>query len=208
MAFKTSKFFPYAFKILSKECFAFGIKWHNSPSMKIVSSSLWERLRRQVLQSTSRPCRLPLATLRLKAKLFNISNDVTKDAFNEHTHERCPRDDRKIVLAEDGPRRYFSSFNCYFNCRKIQSPQRNIARSHISTSPNGLKLIDFTGARYMFVCNTAFLDRKTQNHVDHIEIDRRHFCNALDVRSIRGFNIKTDNCLSRLVRSQKVAINE
>ncbi|XP_050331585.1 uncharacterized protein LOC126760169 [Bactrocera neohumeralis] len=78
---------------------------------------------------------------------------------------------------------------------------------HDETSPNGLRLIDFAGARNMVICSTRFQhkkihqatwlspDRKTTNQIDHVVIDGRHVPSVLDVRALRGPNIDSDHYL-------------
>ncbi|XP_054082617.1 uncharacterized protein LOC128920129 [Zeugodacus cucurbitae] len=75
---------------------------------------------------------------------------------------------------------------------------------HDETSPSGLRLIDFAGARNMVVCSTRFQhkkihqatwlspDRNTRNQIDH---DGRHVTCVLDVRTLREPNIDSDQYL-------------
>ncbi|XP_067647953.1 craniofacial development protein 2-like [Eurosta solidaginis] len=165
-----------------------------------------ERLCRQLLAFT--PGDERLAAIRIKAKFFNISfvcshapteekGDEVKDAFYEQlerTYERCPRHDIKVVLGD-------------FNARVAKSvfgPTVGEYSLHNETSPNGLRLIDFSGARNMVVFSTRFMhknihqatwlspDGNTRNQIDRVVIDRRHASSVLDVRTIRGPNIDSD----------------
>ena len=169
-----------------------------------------ERLRRQVLSFT--PVDERLATIRIKARFFNISlicahapteekDDATKDSFYERlerSYERCPRHDIKIVLGD---------FNARVGKEGIFGPTVGKFSLHNETSGNGQRLIDFAGARNMVVCSTRFQhkkihqatwlspDRKTRNQIDHVVIDGRHASSVLDVRTIRGPNIDSDHYL-------------
>ncbi|XP_049304006.1 uncharacterized protein LOC125776321 [Bactrocera dorsalis] len=169
-----------------------------------------ERLRRRVLSFTAVNERL--ATIRIKARFFNISlicahaptqekDDVTKDAFYEcleRTYVRCPRHDVKIVLGD---------FNARVGKEDIFGTTVGKFSLHDETSPNGLRLIDFAGARNMVICSTRFQhkkiyqatwlspDRKTTNQIDHVVIDGRHVSSVLDVRALRGPNIDSDHYL-------------
>ncbi|XP_049301896.1 craniofacial development protein 2-like [Bactrocera dorsalis] len=157
-----------------------------------------ERLRRRLLSFTA--VNELLATIRIKARFFNISlicahapteekDDVTKDAFYEcleRTYERCPRHDVKIVLGD---------FNARVGKEGIFGTTVGKFSLHEETSPNGLRLIDFAGARNMVICSTRFQhkkilqatwlspDRKTTNQIDHVVIDGRHVSSVLDVRA-------------------------
>ncbi|XP_054082831.1 craniofacial development protein 2 isoform X1 [Zeugodacus cucurbitae] len=169
-----------------------------------------ERLRRRVLAFT--PVDERLATIRIKARFFNITlicahapteekDDVTKDAFYERlerTYERCPRHDVKVVLGD---------FNARVGKEGVFGTTAGKFSLHDETSPNGLRLIDFAGARNMVVCSTRFQhkkihqatwlspDRNTRNQIDHVVIDGRHVSCVLDVRTLRGPNIDSDHYL-------------
>ncbi|XP_054086336.1 craniofacial development protein 2 isoform X1 [Zeugodacus cucurbitae] len=169
-----------------------------------------ERLRRRVLAFT--PVDERLATIRIKARFFNISlicahapteekDDVTKDAFYERlerTYERCPRHDVKVVLGD---------FNARVGKEGVFGTTVGKFSLHDETSPNGLRLIDFAGVRNMVVCCTRFQhkkihqatwlspDRNTRNQIDHVVIDGRHVSCVLDVRTLRGPNIDSDHYL-------------
>ncbi|XP_050337803.1 craniofacial development protein 2-like [Bactrocera neohumeralis] len=169
-----------------------------------------ERLRRRVLSFTAMNERL--ATIRIKARFFNISlicahapteekDDVTKDAFYEcleRTYEGCPRHDVKIVLGD---------FNERVGKEGVFGTTVGKFGLHDETSPNGLRLIDFAGARNMVICSTRFQhkkihqatwlspDRKNTNQIDHVVIDGRHVSSVLDVRALRGPNIDSDHYL-------------
>ena len=74
---------------------------------------------------------------------------------------------------------------------------------HSTTSPNGVRLIDFAAARNMVVCSTRIQhrnihqttwlspDRSTRNQID----DGRHVSNVLNVRTFRGPNMDSDHFL-------------
>ncbi|XP_050339410.1 craniofacial development protein 2-like [Bactrocera neohumeralis] len=167
-----------------------------------------ERLRRRVLSFTRVNERL--ATIRIKARLFNISlicahapteekDDVTKDAFYEcleRTYESCPRHYVKIVLGD---------FNARVGKEGVFGTTVGKFSLHDETFPNGLRLIDFAGARNMVICSTKFQrkkihqatwlfpDRKTNNQIDHVVIDGRYVSDVLDVRALRGPNIDWDH---------------
>ncbi|XP_062123260.1 craniofacial development protein 2-like [Drosophila sulfurigaster albostrigata] len=157
------------------------------------------RLRHHVSNFT--PVSERLATIRVKARFFNLSiicahapteekDDAAKDAFYarlEDTYDRCPNHDVKIILGD-------------FNAR----------------------LIDFAAARNMVVSSTRFRhldihkatwlspDQKTRNQIDHVVIDGRHASSVMDVRTFRGVNIDSDHYLvaakirMRLCRAKNV----
>ncbi|XP_054091892.1 craniofacial development protein 2-like [Zeugodacus cucurbitae] len=169
-----------------------------------------ERLRHRVL--AFHPVDERLTTIRIKARFFNISlicahapteekDDVTKDAFYERLeriYERCPRHDVKVVLGD---------FNARVGKEGVFGTAVGKFSLHDETSPNGLRLIDFAGARNMVVCSTGFQhkkihqatwlspDRNTRNQIDHVVIDGRHVSCVLDVRTLRGPNIDSDHYL-------------
>ncbi|XP_050338963.1 craniofacial development protein 2-like [Bactrocera neohumeralis] len=169
-----------------------------------------ERLRRRVLSFT--PVIERLATIRIKARFFNISlicantpteekDEVTKDAFYERlerAYESCPRHDVKIMLG---------GFNAKVGKEGIFGTTVGKFSLHDEISPNGLRLIDFAGARNMVICSTRFQhkkihqatwlspDRKTTNQIDHVVKDGKHVSSVLDVRALRGPNIDSDHYL-------------
>ncbi|XP_054085589.1 craniofacial development protein 2-like [Zeugodacus cucurbitae] len=169
-----------------------------------------ERLRRRVLAFT--PVDERLATIRIKARFFNISlicahapteekDEVIKDTFyerRERTYERCRRHDVKIVLGD---------FNARVGKEGVFGTTVGKFSLHDETSPNGLRLIDFAGARNMVICSTRFQhkkihqatwlspDRITRNQIDHVVIDGRHVSSVFDVRTLRGPNIDSDHYL-------------
>ena len=89
-----------------------------------------------------------LATIRIKAKFFNIilicahapteDKDVeTKDMFNERLerqYDRCPDHDIKIVSGD---------FNAKIGKENIFGPTVGKFRLYDETSDNGMRLIDF-----------------------------------------------------------------
>ena len=101
-----------------------------------------------------------LAKIRIKAKFHNISlicahvptkeNDVAvKDAFFanlEDLCDKCPVHD-KIVLRD---------FNAKIGQEAIFGSTVGQFSLHSTTSPNDVRLIDFTAARNMVVCSTSF----------------------------------------------------
>lgn len=188
-----------------------------------------ERLRNLVLQFT--PVNERLATIRIKAKYFNISficahapteekDDATKEEFYERldeVFERCPRHDVKVVLGD---------FNAKVGKEGIFGPAVGNHSLHESTSDNGMRLIDFAVARNMVVSSTRFKhrsihkatwlspDQKTRNQIDHVLIDGRHSSSVMDVRTIRGANIDSDHFLvaaklrTRLSTAKKVSAQQ
>ncbi|XP_049302044.1 craniofacial development protein 2-like [Bactrocera dorsalis] len=167
-----------------------------------------ERLRRRVFSFTPENERLD--TIHIKARFFNISlicahapteekDDVTKDACYEcleRTYESCPQHDVKIVLGD---------FNARVGKEGIFGTTVGKFSLHEETTPNGLRLIDFAGARNIIIFSTRFQhkkihqatwrspDRKTTNHIDHFVIDVGHVSSVLDVRVLRGPNIDSDH---------------
>lgn len=153
-----------------------------------------------------------LATIRIKAKFFNISlicahaptedkDEQTKDIFYERlerAYDRCPDHDIKIVLGD---------FNAKLGKENIFGPTVGKFSLHEETSDNGMRLTDFAAAKNMVVSSTKFRhldihkatwlspDQKTRNQIDHVVIDGRHSSSVLDVRSIRGANIDSDHYL-------------
>ena len=153
-----------------------------------------------------------LATIRIKAKFYNISlicahapteekDDAVKDAFYaklEDLYDKCPAHDVKMVLGD---------FNAKVRQEGIFGPTVGQFSLHTTTSPNGLRLIDFAAARNMVVCSTRFQhldihkatwlspDRSIRNQIDHVVIDGRHASNVLDVRTFRGPNMDSDHYL-------------
>ena len=78
---------------------------------------------------------------------------------------------------------------------------------HLTTSPNGVRLIDFAEARKIVVCSINLQhvdihkatwmspDRSTRYQIYHVVIDGRHVSNVLDVRTFRGPNMNSDHFL-------------
>ncbi|XP_067633265.1 craniofacial development protein 2-like [Eurosta solidaginis] len=169
-----------------------------------------ERLCRKVLAFT--PVGERLAAIRIKANFFNISficahasteekDDEVKDTFYEQlerTYERCPRHDIKAVLGD---------FNARVGKEGVFGPKVGKLSLHNENSPNGLRLIDFVGARNMVISSTKFMhkkihqptwlspDQETRNQIDHVVIDGRHASSVLDVCTIRGSNIDSGHYL-------------
>ena len=169
-----------------------------------------ERLRNLVLQFT--PVNERLATIRIRAKFFNISlicahapteekDDELKDTFYEkldEVYERCPRHDVKIVIGD---------FNAKVGREGIFGSTVGKFSLHDVTSANGLRLIDFAAARNMVISSTRFQhldihkatwlspDQRTRNQIDHVLIDGRHSSSILDVLTIRGANMDSDHFL-------------
>ena len=153
-----------------------------------------------------------LATIRIKAKFFNISllcahaptedkDEQTKDMFYERLereYDRCPDHDIKIVLGD---------FNAKIGKERIFGPTIGQFSLHDETSDNGMRLSGFAAAKNMVVSSTRFRhldihkatwlspDQETRNQIDHVVIDGRHSSSVLDVRSIRGANIDSDHYL-------------
>lgn len=170
-----------------------------------------KRLRHLVSKFT--PISERIATIRIKAKFFNITiicahaptnkkDDATKDDFYERLEEvydRCPGHDIKIVLGD---------FNAKIGRENVFSP--TVGRFSIhedTTTDNAIRLIDFAAARNMVISSTRFqhLDihkatwkhpnKKVFNQIDHVLIDGRHASSVLDVKSIRGAYIDSDHYL-------------
>ena len=123
-----------------------------------------------------------LAKIRIKAKFHNINricshvptedkDDAVKDAYYanlEDLNDKCPAHDIKIVLED---------FNAQVGQEGIFGPTVEQFSLHSTTSPNGVRLIDFAAARNMGICSTRFQhldiykatwlspDRSTRNHV-------------------------------------------
>ncbi|XP_060647400.1 craniofacial development protein 2-like [Drosophila nasuta] len=138
------------------------------------------RLRHHVSNFT--PVSERLATIRVKARFFNLSiicahapteekDDAAKDAFYarlEDTYDRCPNHDVKIILGD---------FNAKVGRERIFDRTVGQFSLHETTSKNGFRLIDFAAARNMVVSSTRFRhldihkatwlspDQKTRNHV-------------------------------------------
>ncbi|XP_073814500.1 uncharacterized protein [Musca autumnalis] len=164
------------------------------------------------LVSSFTPVNERLATIRFKAKFFNISficahaptedkDEQTKDIFYEsleETYDRCPAHDIKIVLGD---------FNAKIGKENIFGQTVGKFSLHSETSDNGMRLIDFAAAKNMVVSSTRFKhldihkgtwlspDQRTINQIDHVVIDGRHSSSVLDVRSFRGANIDSDHYL-------------
>ncbi|XP_054089054.1 craniofacial development protein 2-like [Zeugodacus cucurbitae] len=158
-----------------------------------------ERLRRRVLAFT--PVDERLATIRIKARFFNISlicahapteekDEVIKDTFYERlerTYERCPRHDVKIVLGD---------FNARVGKEGVFGTTVGKFSLHGETSPNGLRLIDFAGVQHKKIHQATWLspDRIIRIQIDHVVIDG-HVSSVFDVRTLRGPNIDSDHYL-------------
>ncbi|XP_049315675.1 uncharacterized protein LOC125779126 [Bactrocera dorsalis] len=181
-----------------------------------------ERLRRRVLSFT--PVNERLATIRIKARFFNISlicahapteekDDVTKDDFYERlelAYESCPRHDVKIVLGD---------FNARVGKEGIFGNTVGKFSLHEETSPNGLRLIDFAGARNMVICSTRFQhkkihqatwlspDRKTTNQIDHgLNIDSNHYLVCIRLCVAKNARQQTQGRLDvEKLQSQQIA---
>ncbi|XP_060665604.1 craniofacial development protein 2-like [Drosophila nasuta] len=183
------------------------------------------RLRHHVSNFT--PVSERLATIRVKARFFNLSiicahapteekDDAVKDAFYarlEDTYDRCPNHDVKIILGD---------FNAKIGRERIFDRTVGQFSLHETTSNNGFRLIDFATARNMVVSSTRFRhldihkatwlspDQKTRNQIDHVVIDGRHASSVMDVRTFRGVNIDSDHYLvaakirMRLCRAKNV----
>ena len=118
-----------------------------------------QRLRHLVSGFT--PVNERLAKLRIKAKFHNISligahatteekDDDVKDAVYanlEDLYDKCPAHDIKIFLGD---------FNAKVGQKGIFGPTVGQFSLHSTTSPNGVRLIDFAAARNMHVCSTRF----------------------------------------------------
>ncbi|XP_067619871.1 craniofacial development protein 2-like [Eurosta solidaginis] len=195
--------------VLIKNC---DIYWsgHTNKRSFGVRFVVGERLCRQVLAFT--PVDERLTAIRIKAKFFNISficahtpteekDDEVKYTFYEQlerTYQRWPRHDIQVVLGD---------FNARVGKEGVFGPTVGKFSLHNETSPNGLRLIDFAGARNMVISSTRFMhkkihqatwlspDRNTRNQIDHVVIDGRHASSVLDVRTIRGPNIDSDHYL-------------
>ena len=78
---------------------------------------------------------------------------------------------------------------------------------HLTTSPNGVRLIDFAEARKIVVCSIRLQhvaihiatwlspDRSTRTKIDYIVIDRSLFANVLDMGTFRGPNMNSEHFL-------------
>ena len=168
------------------------------------------RLRHLVSRFT--PVSERIATIRIKAKFFNISlicahaptndkDDDVKDTFYanlEDIYDRCPSHDVKIVLGD---------FNGKIGRESFFSPTIGQFSLHHTTNNNGKRLIDFAMGRNMVVSSTKFQhlnihkatwlspDRNTSNQIDHVVIDGRHASSVLDVRTFRGVTVDSDHYL-------------
>ncbi|XP_051864248.1 uncharacterized protein LOC127566265 [Drosophila albomicans] len=160
------------------------------------------RLRHHVSNFT--PVSERLATIRVKARFFNLSiicahapteekDDAAKDAFYarlEDTYDRCPNHDVKIILGD---------FNAKVGRERIFDRTVGQFSLHETTSNNGFRLIDFAAARNMVVSSTRFRhldihkatwlspDQKTRNQIDHVVIDGRHASSVMDPRYACGY---------------------
>ena len=113
------------------------------------------------LVSNFAPISERIATIRIKAKFFNISlicahaptndkDDEVKDAFYanlENAYDRCPSHDVKIVLGD---------FNGKLGRESIYSPTIGQFSLHEETNNNGARLIDFAVGRNMVISSTKF----------------------------------------------------
>ena len=168
------------------------------------------RLRHLVSRFT--PVNERLATIRVKAKFFNLTlicahapteekDEAVKDDFYarlENTYDRAPAHDIKIILGD---------FNAKVGKEAAFYPAIGKFSLHEETTDNGMRLIDFAAARNMVVSSTRFKhrdihkatwlspDQSTRNQIDHVVIDGRHVSSVLDVRSVRGANIDSDHYL-------------
>ena len=184
-----------------------------------------KRLRHLV--SRFNPVSERIATIRIRAKYFNITlicahaptedkDDEIKDMFYERleeTYDRCPGHDIKIVLGD---------FNAKVGRENVFHPTVGNFSLHDTTSDNGMRLVDFAAAKNMVVSSTRFRhkdihkatwvspDQRTRNQIDHLVIDGRHSSSVMDVRVIRGANIDSDHYLvaakvrTRLSRAKNV----
>ena len=122
-------------------------------------------------------------------------DDAVKDAFYanlEDLYDKWPAHNIKIVLGD---------FNAKVGQEVFFGPAVGQFSLHSTTSPNGVRLIDFAAARNRVVCSTRFQhrdmhkatwlspDRSTRNQIDHGVIDGRYASNVLDVRTFRGPNM-------------------
>ena len=184
-----------------------------------------KRLRHLV--SRFNPVSERIATIRIRAKYFNITlicahaptedkDDEIKEMFYERleeTYDRCPGHDIKIVLGD---------FNAKVGRENVFHPTVGNFSLHDTTSDNGIRLVDFAAAKNMVVSSTRFRhkdihkatwvspDQRTRNQIDHLVIDGRHSSSVMDVRVIRGANIDSDHYLvaakvrTRLSRAKNV----
>ena len=77
-------------------------------------------------------------------------DDAVKDTFYanlEDLYDKCPAHDIKILLGD---------FNAKVWQEGIFGPTVGQFSLHSTTSPNGVRLIDFTAARNMAACSTRF----------------------------------------------------
>jgi hypothetical protein len=106
----------------------------------------------------------------------------------------------------------------------ILKPKISNENSH-EISNIGIRIVNFATSKNLFFKSTMFShrdiykytwtspERKTQNHIDHVLIDRRRHSIILDVRSFRGADCDSDHHLvvakvrERLAVSKRAAKN-
>ena len=151
-----------------------------------------------------------LAKIRINPMFLNISqicaharmeekDDTVKDFFYanlEDLYDKCPGHDIKIILGD---------FYAKVGQEAIFGPTVGQFSLQPTTSPNGVKLIDFAAARNIVVFNTRFQhldihkstwlspDRLTRNEIDQVVINGRYASIVLDVRTCRDLNVDSDH---------------
>ncbi|XP_039297987.1 uncharacterized protein LOC120354665 [Nilaparvata lugens] len=88
---------------------------------------------------------------------------------------------------------------------------------HAESSDNGVRLINFAASKNLVVGSTMFQrkdihkatwhspDGSTNNQIDHLLIDSRHYSNLMGVRTYRGANVDSDHYLVGAVVRARIA---
>jgi hypothetical protein len=105
----------------------------------------------------------------------------------------------------------------------IQGVLKNLKNSgakRLNTNNNGQRLVDFAATKNMVVSSTCFPhkeihkqtwrypDRKTNNQIDHILIDKRNASKMLDEKSCRAASSKSNHFLVRRKYRCKIAYSK
>jgi endonuclease/exonuclease/phosphatase family metal-dependent hydrolase len=125
-------------------------------------------------------------------------------------YDSCPSSDIKIVHGD---------WNAKVG-REVYQGLIGRSSMHLATNNNGQRLVDFAAAKNMVVSSTCFPhteihkqtsrspDRKTNNQIDHILIDKRNASSMLDVKSCGGASSYFDHFLVRGKYRCKIAYDK
>ena len=163
-----------------------------------------------------------IATLRLKAKFFNITlinihaptevkdNEVKEEFYDnlDAVYNGVPDNDVKIVLGDS---------NAKVGRELYHHKVAGKYSLHEFSNDNGTRLIEFAKDRSMHIKSTMFPhkdiykqiwvspDGQTINQIDHVLIEKRHASDILDVKSRRGVDCNSDHFLVQIKYRQKMA---